>query len=72
MAAWLNLASGAVGVDEFFDTDSDSIPETPFIVMIQDIEAILLDSGTTHTEFVFAKDLAEAINVLDVGAPACE
>jgi len=72
LAAWLNLASGAVGVDEFFDTDSDSIPETPFISVIQDIEAILLDSGATYTELVFAKDLAEAINLLDAGAPACE
>ncbi len=68
----LNFASGVVGLDELIDTDGDSIPDTPFIGVIQDIEDILLDSGATDAELELAKDLAEAINLLDAGAPACE
>ncbi|MEE9143179.1 MAG: hypothetical protein V3U06_00225 [Candidatus Binatia bacterium] len=59
-------------MDELIDTDGDSIPDTPFIGVIQDIEDILLDSGATDAELELAKDLAEAINLLDAGAPACE
>ncbi len=61
-----------IGLDELIDTDGDSIPDTPFIDVIQDIEDILLDSGATDAELELAKDLAEAINLLDAGAPACE
>ena len=54
------------------DIDGDMVPDMPFSLVIQAIEVILLDPGATHADLVSAKDLAEAVNLLDAGDPACE
>jgi len=70
-AAWLNWASGGVAWDEGIDTDGDMTADTPFFMVIAEVEAILLDPYAPNSDLVYAKDLAEAVNLLDAENPAC-
>ena len=65
LAAWLNWASGGVAWDEGIDLDGDMAPDMEFSVLIAMVEAILLDPDSDHADLEMAKDLAEAVNLLD-------
>jgi hypothetical protein len=71
LAAWLNWASGGVAWDEGIDTDGDLATDTPFHTVIAMVEAVLLDPDATFKELLVAKDLAEAVNLLDALNPDC-
>ena len=71
LAAWLNVAQGAVGWDELVDTDGDGVGDKPFYQVTSEAEAILLNPDATHLELEHAKDLAEAVNLHDAGNPLC-
>ncbi len=71
LAAWLNLAQGAVGWDEMIDRDGDGTPDTPFYALVAEAEAILAHPHATHADLVRAKDLAEAVNLLDAAGAGC-
>ena len=71
LAAWLNWASGGVAWDEPIDLDGDLVPDVQFSALIAMVEAILLDPGASRADIELAKDLAEAVNLLDEDT-ACE
>jgi hypothetical protein len=72
LAAWLNFAHGSVGWEELVDTDRDGTVDTPFHDVIAQAEAVLLKADPGQEELVLAKDLAEAINLLDEGSEGCD
>ena len=64
MALWLNLANGAIEIDEPVDTDFDGIPNRPLLeVLCAAEEARLLPAPRAELENW--KDILEAINLLD-------
>lgn len=71
LAAWLNFAAGAVTWDQPIDLDGDSVPDATVAELFAAAEAILLDPGASKAELELAKDLMEAINLLDQGSPEC-
>ena len=71
MAAWLNWASGGVAWDEGIDLDGDMTADIQFSALIAMVEAILLDPAASHADLELAKDLAEAVNLLDESG-SCE
>ncbi len=71
LAAWLNFADGSVGWTEMIDTDGDDVMDAPFYEVIGLIEDLISDPEATHEDYVFAKDLAESINMLSEITPAC-
>ena len=72
LAAWLNWASGGVAWNEEIDLDGDLVPDIQFSALIAMVEAILLDPGASHADLELAKDLAEAVNLLDESSSGCE
>jgi hypothetical protein len=74
LAAWLNFANGAVGRDQAvpLDDDDDGAPTLPFHELIAQAETILLDLDASRRDLKHAKDLAEAVNLLDEDNEACE
>ncbi|HLC05890.1 MAG TPA: hypothetical protein VJK02_22875 [Anaerolineales bacterium] len=72
LAAWLNFAHGSVGWDELVDTDRDGTGDTAFSEVVSDAEVILHNPNANQQELVRAKDLAEAVNLLDQGTEGCE
>jgi PKD repeat protein len=66
LAAWLNIASGAVSVDDLVEFD-DGTNDTVLNVLAA-VEAILNDPGASDAELVTAADLAKAITYLVNGA----
>ena len=74
LAAWLNFANGAVERDEAvpLDDDDDGAPTLPFHELISQAETILLDLDASRRDLKQAKDLAEAVNLLDEDNEACE
>jgi hypothetical protein len=72
LAAWLNVAHGCVEWNELLDTDNDDVGDTAAFDVLGAIELILLDGNATHKDLVQAKDLAEAVNLHDVGNPECD
>ena len=71
LAAWLNFAHGSVGWDELIDTDKDGIGDTSLSEVGPRVEAILPNPIPSQQELVRAKDLAEAVNLLDHGTEGC-
>jgi hypothetical protein len=71
LAAWLNFAHGSVGWTEMIDTDGDDVVDSPFYEVIELIEDLILNPAATHEDAIFAKDLAESINMLSKIAPVC-
>jgi hypothetical protein len=71
LAAWLNVAHGCVEWNEPIDTDNDDVGDTAAFDVLGAIELMLLDGNATHKDLVQAKDLAEAVNLHDVGNPEC-
>jgi DNA-binding beta-propeller fold protein YncE/PKD repeat protein len=71
LAAWLNFSNGAVGWEEWIDTDKDKTGDLPFSQLMAEVESILLDPGTTHGQLVYAKNLVEAVNLRDVKNRSC-
>lgn len=69
LAAWLNLAQGAVGWDDLIDTDDDGIGDTPFHEVMAEIESILRDDGATDDMLEHAEALAASVNELSAGNP---
>jgi hypothetical protein len=65
LAAWLNFANGAIGLDELVDTDFDSIADTVFYNALMAAETVRLDAGATHAELEAQKDMVESINLMD-------
>ena len=72
LAAWLNFAHGSVAWEELVDADGDGIADTAFHQVVAQAEAILLRPDATQQDLVRAKDLAEAVNLLDQGTEGCE
>ena len=66
LAAWLNFAEGGVLWNQIVPSGQ------PFHDAMAQIEAILLDPGSTHGDYVLANEIAEAINTMDEGNPECE
>jgi hypothetical protein len=63
LAAWLNFASGAIGLDEPIDAvPPHNGPDTPFLTVIQAVEAILLNPAASDADVRAARDMAKAIN----------
>lgn len=65
MAAWLNLANGAIDYDELVDTDFDQVPDTGLLVVLCAAEAARTDPTTLDDQLEFWKDVLEAVNLLD-------
>ena len=63
MAAWLNFANGAVELDEFVDTDGDSIADTTFLDAVVAAESVRCDPMATEAELEQQKDILERINL---------
>jgi len=47
------------------------LDDTTFYEAVSEAEAILLNPNATHADLEYAKDLSEAINLLDQDEPAC-
>jgi hypothetical protein len=65
LAAWLNFAKGAVIWDEIVPTGQT------FAQAMEQVEAIILDPDSTHADYVEAKNIAEAINLMDKDNQDC-
>jgi hypothetical protein len=59
--AWLNFASGAIGLTEVIDLHPHAA-DAPFLTVIQAIEATLLNPAASDAAVRAARDLAKAIN----------
>ena len=65
LAAWLNFANGAIGLDELVDTDGDDITDTTFWDALQTAEAVRLDPAATRADLEAQKDILELINTMN-------
>lgn len=65
LAAWLNLASGAIAWDEVVDTTGDGVPDTAFLTAVTTAESVRLDPTATKAELEVQKDILETINLKD-------
>lgn len=65
LAAWLNLANGAIEYDELVDTDFDTVPDTPLLTVLCDAEAARTDPTTPDAVLENWKDILEGVNLLD-------
>jgi hypothetical protein len=70
LAAWLNLANGAIEYDELVDTDFDMVPDTELLVVLCDAEAARTNPSTPDSELEMWKDIIEGVNLLDEAAPS--
>ena len=65
LAAWLNLANGAIDYDDPVDTDFDTVPDTPLLTVLCDAEAARTDPTTPDAVLETWKDILEGVNLLD-------
>ena len=72
LAAWLNFAKGSIGWGELIDFDGDSVGDMTFGELIFEVETLLTNPDATKDELERAKDLAEAVNLLDKDNPDCD
>lgn len=61
LVAWLNMAYGAIKLDDLVDFDNDGAFDLPFSEAMTAIEAILLDENASKEQLEFAKDAAEGL-----------
>jgi hypothetical protein len=64
LAAWLNFANGAIGLDTLVDTDGDGVADTTFGTVVAAAEETRLDPGASTTQLVATKDALERINTM--------
>ena len=67
LAAWLNFAWGAMAWDDIIPALSH-----PFYQVMVDIETIFLTADSSAADYVWANDLAVAINEMDAKDKACK
>ena len=63
LAALLNFANGDPDLMELIDTDEDGVPDTPFLTVIENAEAVRLNPASTMAQILAQKDLLERINL---------
>lgn len=65
LAAWLNFANGAIGLDELVDTDGDGVVDTTFADMMAAAEAVRLDATATRAEILEQAEILDRFNNRD-------
>lgn len=61
LTAWLNFVHGAIGYNDWVDSDGDGVVDMTYIEAMQAIEAILLDPNAVDADYNAAKTMAENI-----------
>ncbi|MCY7297082.1 PKD domain-containing protein [Alteromonas sp. a30] len=59
LVAWLNMAYGAIKLQDLVDFDNDGVKDLSFAQAMTAIEAILLDENASKSQLELAKDAAE-------------
>jgi hypothetical protein len=62
LTAWINFANGAVGWNEFVDTNRNGIPDTLFHVAMQTAEAVRLNPSATPSQIDAQRAIVQSIN----------
>ncbi len=65
LAVWLNVANGAIGLDELVDTDRDGVADIPLATAVETAEAMRLDPTASRAAVLTQQDILEAINQRD-------
>ncbi len=61
LAAWLNFANGAVGLDELVDTNGDGVVDTAFDDAVATAEAVRLNPNHTRAQLEAQKNILQRI-----------
>lgn len=67
LAAWLNFANGAVGLNDLVDTNGDLVPDTTFAAAVAAAETVRSNPAATKAQLLAQKDILERINLRDGG-----
>jgi hypothetical protein len=62
LAAWLNFANGATGLDELVDTNGDKVADTPFLTMVTNAETVRLSPTSTRAAILAQYTILERFN----------
>ena len=62
LAAWLNLANGAVDLDTLVDTDGDGVVDTAYYDALRTAELVRLNPASTRAQVLAQKDILDRLN----------
>ena len=65
LAAWLNFANGAVGLDDLVDTDGDTEGDSVFSGVINTAESVRLDLNSEPKDIGPQNTIMEIVNNMD-------
>lgn len=62
LTAWLNFANGAFALGQLVDSTGDGVPDTAFLELMEDAEALRADPARTRAALLAMKDVLERLN----------
>jgi hypothetical protein len=65
LAAWLNFANGSLDPNELVDTNGDNVPDTAFLTVVNNAEAVYNNPAATKAQLIAQKTILERINLRD-------
>jgi hypothetical protein len=65
LASWLNFANGALDPTELVDTDGAHGVDTPFLTVVNTVEAFYNNPSSTRAQLLAQQKILERVNLRD-------